>query len=64
MKGDFGTMMQKKLPIVRGPEVFELKVMEKLKEGWSITQIARFFKCSDIRIDRVEARLRKRGLIE
>lgn len=43
-------------------KVFEESVKEKLKEGWTVTQIARFLRVSDIRVTRNALRIEKREL--
>lgn len=40
---------------------FDEKVKEKLKLGWSVTEIARHLKVSDMRVTRVMLRLERRG---
>lgn len=41
-------------------KVFEESVKGKLKEGWTVTQIARFLACSDMKVTRCKLRLERR----
>lgn len=41
-------------------KVFEESVKGKLKEGWTVTQIARFLAVSDMKITRYKLRLERR----